>query len=568
MGRALLQLVRVLVLVAAVGCPVVGVAAQQIGPAPMQLAGAGAPPSEREAGDLRSGHGWVVLWDGEGRDGELFHIPPLNSTRKITAASLRLVTPLRNRPDLAAAGGDHVYMAFGPRIGSVRVLRINAPGGWEYLPVGDVAGEPPLPEGATPISMACGPTPLVLARTVSGAIELFALADDGWARAALPPGVDPSRVMLLSAGDGFRLLEHGRPGAEVRMWGGSLKIEASAPATEDRTPEPARASVTWTKAESFTLPSELVTAEGRSPPWRAAMVDQRIVIWVRLDDGLHLWTVAAGAAQPLATLADAPAAFTLAPVWGAGTVRVYWITGNGAAKPQVGPAGRSAIDPRTVQVREVSATTGRVLFSGGLSVGGAISRNDFTLLAFGFAAAMAAALIFIIRGDQKLPIVLPEGAALAPPGRRLIAWVLDLTPALIASGAVFNLSPAGVIATVGTNEGGSGMLPLAVAVALAILHTGISESLWGRSLGKFVMGLDVVQLRRKPAPPGGDAAADGPVEPVLPGLWPAMVRSAVRFGLAPLAGLLLLDPNWRHPADFLCRTVVIERALPDEDDEL
>lgn len=556
--------------------------AQQIGVggASAELAAAGAPRTEHTDRDLRTGHGWVILTDGEGRAGELHHAPPQDATRKVTAATLRPVTPLPARPEFMAAVGERVYLATGQRIASVRTFRITGPGGWDYLPSADVISEPPLPEGSTILGLAGSPLgPAALTRSVSGELDIQLLGEDGWLRAALPSVPRSATLHLIGGPTGLRLLEQPASGP-VRIWDGKVTIERGAdPGPDESTRLPGKASIDWRLSGEFALPPELLRpGDARPLAWHAATVGQTLIVWAHHSTELLIWAAHGGRLVPLQIVPGVPSVFAVLPLPDDGLLRVYWVERAAGPAPVAGisPGARPAIDAATVQVREVSTTTGRILYSGGLKVGGIISHTDFTLLTLGLCAAMSAALIFIVRGGPRPPIVLPEGAALAPPGRRLVAWFLDFVPAVVVSGMAFNLAPSGVITGFLTGDGEYGAVPLLVALGFAAAHSAICEAVWGRSLGKLLMGLDVVAMQRVPAPPADatstPAAPDatpptGSVRVTEPLAWQAITRSAIRFLLFPLTGLLLMDPNWRHPGDVLARTVVIERAQEPEEPE-
>ncbi|MGH7133031.1 MAG: RDD family protein [Phycisphaerales bacterium] len=552
--------------------------AQQIGPANAALPAAGAARTERTDRDLRTGQGWVILADADGRGGgaELHHAPPEDATRKVTAATLRPVAPLTARPEFMAAIGDRVYLATGQRISSVRAFRITGPGGWDYLPRNDTVSEPPLPDNSTILGLAGSPFgPAALTRSPAGEFDLQILGDDGWLRAPLPTLPRSATLQLLGTPGGLRLLEQPATGP-VRIWDGKVTVERGAdPGPDDSSRSAGKASIEWKPAGEFALPPELVrSGDARPLAWRAATIDRALVVWAHHGTELLIWAAHAGRLVPVQTVPGVPDAFAVLPLVDDGLLRIYWVDRPAGRAVAVTPAARTAIDAATVQVREVSTSTGRLLYSGGLKVGGIISHTDFTLLTLGLCAAMSAALIFIVRGGPRPPIVLPDGAALAPPGRRLVAWFLDFVPAVVACGIVFNLAPSAVIAGFVTGDGEYGAIPLLVALAIAAAHSAICEAVWGRSLGKLLMGLDVVAMQRVPASTEGESAktdaapAAGSVRVTEPFVWQAVVRSAIRFLLFPLAGLLLMDPNWRHPGDILARTVVIERAEePDEPEE-
>ena len=90
---------------------------------------------------------------------------------------------------------------------------------------------------------------------------------------------------------------------------------------------------------------------------------------------------------------------------------------------------------------------------------------------------------------------------------------------------------------------------MGAAIGLTILHAGVCEWQWGRSMGKFLMGLRVVSTR------------EGSVGGGL-GARQAATRNLVRWIVPLLAVFAMLDKYGRHPGDLLAGTMVV----PDEND--
>ncbi len=131
-------------------------------------------------------------------------------------------------------------------------------------------------------------------------------------------------------------------------------------------------------------------------------------------------------------------------------------------------------------------------------------------------------------------------------GRRAAARLVDFALGLLFFGA----SVATVGAAVGEAESGTGLMILAIGATFCayLLYEVLLVALWGRTLGKQLLGLRVVRLY------GG-----------RPGLWRSLLRillpTAVLvafFPLYPLAFVAaLIAADRRGPSDRLAGTRVV-----------
>jgi uncharacterized RDD family membrane protein YckC len=150
---------------------------------------------------------------------------------------------------------------------------------------------------------------------------------------------------------------------------------------------------------------------------------------------------------------------------------------------------------------------------------------------------------------------LPEDAALADPLRRGLAGLIDLAPGLLVGTLGFGLSlPQLYDLWPGRGLGATFtmMLPGLAAVAVVVGHTLLLELLTGRSLGKLLTGLRVVDLS------GADPRA-----------WQVLVRCGLKaFDLVAYLLLILplINPLRQRLGDMVARTVVVVRKPPPADD--
>ncbi|CAN5867788.1 hypothetical protein BH11PLA1_BH11PLA1_10610 [soil metagenome] len=290
--------------------------------------------------------------------------------------------------------------------------------------------------------------------------------------------------------------------------------------------------------------------------------------------------------------------------------------GGGGGTSLLPIAAPRMLPRREIVVREISTSTGEVLFAQAAKNEGPITARDFQLMALALGALTATVLVFVLRGDNTHAVILPRGTSLATPTRRMCAAILDLAPAYVLAAALTGRTFAR-LALLGNIEGLTAALTLsAVTLGIAMAHCTLGEWLTGRSLGKMFFGCVVIPARvRRGKGAKGDAGYHGPrredddadagvvegraqeddtaaarlgpgavaleeqwalgprgprgagaagpggageeAEP-LPSitLRQALLRNILRW-TPPLAGLILVDPNFRHPGDVVAGTVVV-----------
>jgi hypothetical protein len=208
---------------------------------------------------------------------------------------------------------------------------------------------------------------------------------------------------------------------------------------------------------------------------------------------------------------------------------------------------------RAYRVVEVSATSGAVLFDGPAAGTSPISSGAFRIVALSLLGLMAVVLIFVLRPDPAGPeLSLPEGWALAEPGRRMIAGGVDSLLALIVASRLWGL---GVFEVFGAEAMVSGLGPWALLTTLGVglaLST-LGEAFFAASPGKFLLGCRV----------GRVLIVEGQPELHTPGLLSALIRNGLKWLAPPLALLSLLDAEGRGKPDRLSRTVVVVPAGRD-----
>jgi uncharacterized RDD family membrane protein YckC len=164
---------------------------------------------------------------------------------------------------------------------------------------------------------------------------------------------------------------------------------------------------------------------------------------------------------------------------------------------------------------------------------------------------------FFRRGTTPAESVEAAGLVLAPVGRRLLAGIIDASPIL---GTILVVSAQLASDGFDLRSLESGDNPLLentavwIALFIYVLHTMVSEALWGWTIGKRLMGLRVVMLDGSPAP-----------------FWPIFIRNALRvvdvlMAFTP-ALLALLPPLRQRLGDLIADTVVISGRLDRDRDD-
>ena len=146
----------------------------------------------------------------------------------------------------------------------------------------------------------------------------------------------------------------------------------------------------------------------------------------------------------------------------------------------------------------------------------------------------------------------PDGYVIADVMRRAIAGAIDLVPCVFAA-SLWSSTPLSELVQKGPwlQMPGEALVPGLIAIALFTLHTGITELISGRSMGKTAMGLRVRSVNGQPPAP-----------------WQIILRTLFKpleLIAWPLLFLPLVRPSVQRLGDLAARTIVIV-PKPEEDD--
>ncbi|HZW09065.1 MAG TPA: hypothetical protein VFF69_04100, partial [Phycisphaerales bacterium] len=365
------------------------------GPAAAQHSGGAAGPGQES-------HAWIASMLPLGEEATLFHLPPRTAptggAERGVAVRARVLMQL---PTRLAWWGRRVYLLYSEPDRGVDVfsLRVAPAAGayWLTEPLQGAVSEPTLQApGATLVDAACTPGEL-LALLRAEHWQLWALREDGWAAMETPPGlaaVEGAWVRLIGGSD--------RPALLARYAGRTVRWELDEAGAWLGTP--LDSSRSWTEQDVLAVfaRGEEVCAAVRPTPTR-----------------VEVWGLGPGLAGFLGGLDLHGSSAGVAPIERGDRLAVLSRVRNDAASGVNDPVER-------YELAEISLATGRELYRGPPLTAAPISGSDVRWLSLAMGALMIGVLYYLLRPAPSADsVALPEGYALAEPGRRLSAGILD-----------------------------------------------------------------------------------------------------------------------------------------------
>lgn len=496
-----------------------------------------------DAGDSASrANAWIVIDGamkiGDGKGARLLHAPGDAPPGVVVPAQTWMAPPSGpSMPAAIAAGAQRALLVFrrsaapdtagAPafQVRSLSVLSQLAPGIYQYDPPGRLAAVAPLPEApmrdralTSLVDTAAGPMALLTPASPGAAVALVTLQSDAWREIPLP--IDSfEHPLRLVAGPHEVALVESAPEAPSRAW----RLDRAA--------------------------LEGLQSTDAPPPW----VETRLAVSSADETLLHTTAGLVGASRtgagdvdltliraerrfPVRRVPGVPASFALAAQ--GDFVLLIWMSPR--------DDGREVIE-----LAVVSALTGRLLHRGAPVQMSPMRAQDVQLLFLLLGAVMLLVVVFVLRppAAARQTIVLPAGSALAEPLPRIVAGLADLLPCVLLSARVAGVGATEVLTLPFQQTGAPGMWPLATALFLLWLHSTVSECVWGRTIGKSLVGLRTAS-----------------VTGTKPTLWQCVSRNAVKALAPPAILVAFLDPRRRHPGDLIAGTVVVasaDEAAPD-----
>jgi hypothetical protein len=238
---------------------------------------------------------------------------------------------------------------------------------------------------------------------------------------------------------------------------------------------------------------------------------------------------------------------------------------------------------RPQQAVQLSLATGLEFSQGDLEIAPPAGGADVRFVAGLLTYVVGLVAVLLVPRPTPGVLVLPKDASMASPVRRFAAGLIDLAVAVVLGSTLVGESPLDVIASsvadmLFTRDGQAVVLAI---LGVAVVLNASLESLTGRSVGKFVLGIGVARLMPGATtnPAQGSAGEGGSPhissDPLLdehtylaPALHRSLLRNLVKWCLFPLGFIVAIRPGASHRGDELAQCAVIDPAPIDEEDDL
>lgn len=467
-------------------------------------------------------HGWVLLFNPGQESVILVHLPPRHAAVHGGVPGLaRLSRTLEKMPAGLAASGRRVFMVFDGeprRVMSIQATPSPIAGNWRDEPEGRLEPHPPLPTRGRLAGFAFGgDRPAALLVDEDGA-TLLELEGGVWSARALPDDAGGARASWSLLGDetGLVLIRGDESGSQWwrRDAGGAWR-----------------------------------GAPGRLPPDASpvGLFRGRIVLIGAVGDSREILLADDSGLEQVGTI-------TMPGARAPNGVSVVALPDQGGRLALV---WRESIDARPGVahfIREVSLATGRTLADGPVERVMPVSAREFRLLAAWLVMVMVVSLFIVLRPiDDRTPVVLPEGLALAGSGRRFAATAIDLVVCAIPVARMWGVSVADILTGGILLAPGEDWTAMPAVLAVGAVYGTLMEALFGGTIGKLMLGCRVIR-----------AAGVAPDRVRWVGVLGCFGRNLIKWVLPPVSALAMLDPSGRHRGDLVARAVVVIRVEPDE----
>jgi len=480
----------------------------------------------------RESHGWIATHVLGGEAAALLHLPPRSPTAGVRGADAgvaRQIQSLAQLPGHTVWWGRRVYLLY-PQSGaildvfSVRVSPTAVPAYWAAEPITGATAEPSLPLHGARVVDATGARHGLAVLVRDSRWRLWMLAGAAWESVEMPPGLaaaDDARVRFVRGSEPVTLLADYQ-GSTVRwtlqdLQGGRWE------------PTPLADAGRWPEA------AVLASFESGGD----------VCVAVRTGSGVEVWSLGPRIEGRLAELSMGGAPVALAPIDSGVRLAVLSVVRNEDADGREQPVERW-------ELVEVSLSTGRPLFRGQPRSGAPITGEDIRWLSLAMVGLVVAVLFYLLRPvPARSEVLLPEGCALAEPGRRIAAGMLDAALVAVGASLLLGIPIQQVLLVTPLLGSAQGVLTLAGLVGAGTLYGTAAEWLWGRTLGKMLAACEVVSVT-----PGRARV----------GLMRTAARNLFKWGLAPWALLGLAAGEGRHRGDEVAGSAVVVRIEREEAD--
>ncbi len=207
-------------------------------------------------------------------------------------------------------------------------------------------------------------------------------------------------------------------------------------------------------------------------------------------------------------------------------------------------------DVKANKLVRIDLMTGEVTDECLMNAAPRLSREAYSPLILVGALLLTILVVFLVRPDPTaIRILLPAGTALAKPRRRLMATFLDLLPSALVAIFVFNVSIVEILNWPLFSKDIVETAPALLAILLTVVHSTFFEMLFGRTLGKTLMGCQVLDVQ------GGRASVR---QILLRNLLKIVV-----FVVPPLALFVFMNPFRQRLGDLVAKTMVVVRGVAE-----
>lgn len=166
-------------------------------------------------------------------------------------------------------------------------------------------------------------------------------------------------------------------------------------------------------------------------------------------------------------------------------------------------------------------------------------------VALSLAAVLFGSEAYLHAGRRgEAPPVRPRGVSF---GQRASAWAIDLVPGVAIAWAIFGGNPIELLQVPAFIADLPSEVPALVAVGVAWAIAALGDVVFGRSLGKRVVGLEIISARGGPSTPLRRLVRS--------------IASAICVASPVVLLLALLQPNRDGPAEMVSGTALVEVPL-------
>lgn len=467
-------------------------------------------------------HAWAV-YENSNNEILLVHLPPrdgdLGARIPIDPAlpgELHAIRTLNKFPDGLAAIGNRVYLVFPTATVGERKIRrvysgraVASPVGsiWGFTPSGRLDSEPAIQIEGELVDLVATSESLWALIKADNEYQLITMTDSSWEAGVLPEAHSPA-WRISAAGD--------------RVVAVDLADEKN--------------------IQAFVLGDNHTTWEALSEPasdFEIIASSYGLFILDRDEQGsTRIVTWSSSGVFTIATGLDLPTNIKLAAL---GSVnRLVGIAEQTQLDTDTSEASESQ---PTVQVYEIDLADGSMVYVGEPVVSSPVSAGEMRFLMGMMVLIMVGVLVVVIMPDRADAMGIPDGFALADPGRRLMATMFDVFFVAFVMGLLFDVRVIEIITLSVIVRSDTSWLVIPAVLISGIVSMSLLEWLVGASPGKWLMGIRVVR------------GVAGPMAKIP--LWAAIVRNMIKWLVPPVAALVLLDPEMLHRGDRATRTLVV-----------